>query len=326
VIKTVTITVTQENATAVYTGPSLTWAATTSSTTATIPLRATIRDITAAVGDPLYDAYPGEIMKATVRFVDRENANATICTATLALIDASDAKTATATCNWTVSVSSQGADQRMIGIVVEGWYTRDTTDDNTIVGWALPLTSQFITGGGYLVLNNQTAGSYAGTVGSKTNFGFNVKYNNKGTNLQGRVNTIIRRNGRLYQVKANSFTSLGVLYCKADSSGVPTGCTPTPSAPCTYNASSTCPIKATFQAGANMQDVTNPAAPISLGGNATIQLDMVDYGEPGSNGPAGPDVMGITVWAKDGSLWYSSRWDGTKTAPQPLDGGNLVVH
>jgi hypothetical protein len=55
-------------------------------------------------------------------------------------------------------------------------------------------------------------------------------------------------------------------------------------------------------------------------------MDMVDWGEPGSNGLAGPDQMGITVWTKTNTLWYSSRWNGSKTLMQLLNGGNLVVH
>jgi hypothetical protein len=72
--------------------------------------------------------------------------------------------------------------------------------------------------------------------------------------------------------------------------------------------------------------VTNPNAPISVEGGATVQLDMIDYGEPGSNGPAGPDQLAITVWNKTNNLWYSSRWNGTNSVLQLRDGGNLVVH
>jgi hypothetical protein len=141
------------------------------------------------------------------------------------------------------------------------------------------------------------------------------------------VNTIVRKNGHLYQVKANNLLTLGVSYCKAGTTaGTVTNCTASPAGSCTYNASSACPIQATFTAAANITDVTNPAAPVSIEGGASIQLDMVDWGEPGSNGPAGPDQMGITVWTKTNALWYSSRWNGTKTQMQLLDGGNLVVH
>jgi hypothetical protein len=66
--------------------------------------------------------------------------------------------------------------------------------------------------------------------------------------------------------------------------------------------------------------VTNPLAPVSLGGNLTLQMTMTDTGEPGSS-----DTIGVTLW--DGStLVFSSEWTGAQTLEQPLDGGNLVVH
>ena len=64
-----------------------------------------------------------------------------------------------------------------------------------------------ITGGGYLA-NQSSGGQYAGDTGQKTNFGFNVKYNMSNTNLQGNINTIVRRSGRVCQIKGNSMTSL----------------------------------------------------------------------------------------------------------------------
>ena len=64
---------------------------------------------------------------------------------------------------------------------------------------------------------------------------------------------------------------------------------------------------------------------MSLDGNATLQLDMIDYGEPGSTGP-GPDQFAITVWNKSGNLWFSTRWNGTVSVLQLLDGGNVVAH
>ena len=47
---------------------------------------------------------------------------------------------------------------------------------------------------------------------------------------------------------------------------------------------------------------------------------MDDNGDPGST-----DTIGITVWDKNGGLWFSSRWSGTTTVEQRLDGGNLKV-
>jgi hypothetical protein len=108
----------------------------------------------------------------------------------------------------------------------------------------------------------------------------------------------------VYQVKGNAMTSLAVN---------PATCP---------KATASSPCLATFNGKANIQDITNPAAPIAVDGNATLQVTMTDKGEPG----AGSDTIGITVWNKSGGLWFSSEWNGTKTVEKPLGGGNLVVH
>ncbi len=46
---------------------------------------------------------------------------------------------------------------------------------------------------------------------------------------------------------------------------------------------------ATFKGKANIQDITNPVAPISVDGNATLQVQMTDKGEPGRD-----DTIAIT--------------------------------
>ena len=160
-------------------------------------------------------------------------------------------------------------------------------------------------GGGYLVLTSYEAGIYDGDVGSKANFGTNVKYNKSGTNLQGNVNIIVRTGSTEYQFKSNSLIQLNV---------TPTGTTP---------------MGATFTSKASGQswNVSDPTAITSLGGNWTIQLQMHDVAEPG----AGKDTIGITVWGGSGALVFSSYWD-TNATPVPttkewaIGGGNLQVH
>ncbi len=90
---------------------------------------------------------------------------------------------------------------------------------------------------------------------------------------------------------------------------------------CSTGASSaTCPGTAIFNGKANIQDITNPLAPISIDGNASLQVTMTDKGEPGKD-----DTIGITLWDKNGGLWFSSNWVSPKTVEQLLGGGNLVV-
>lgn len=54
------------------------------------------------------------------------------------------------------------------------------------------------------------AGQYAGAFGSKMNFGYKVKFNKCGKNLQGQANIIMRSGGRTYQIKDNAVDSLAV--------------------------------------------------------------------------------------------------------------------
>ena len=114
-------------------------------------------------------------------------------------------------------------------------------------------------------------------------------------NLQGHANIIFRAGGRTYQIKSTAIDSLGIT---------------------SKNGGGT----ANFRSKANLLDITDPLAPVSLGGNLTLQITLTDNGEPGTN-----DTLGITLW--DGSkLLFSSYWTGAKTQEKPLTGGNLVVH
>src|SRR5262249_48231457 len=159
------------------------------------------------------------------------------------------------------------------------------------VSVAIP-TAGSVNGGGYIVNTSSTAGQYLGAVGLNTNFGLNVKYNKSGTNLQGNVNVIDRSNGRLYQFKSNSLTSLTV-----------------PDA-----------TDATFVGKANVVDITNPNSPISIDGNATMTVSMYDGGEPGTS-----DKIAITVLNKNGGTYFSSNWNGTQTVEQLFGGGNIQI-
>lgn len=284
----ITVNVTREDARATYTGSLFTSTSSVNSGIATVTLSATIQDITAVTRDIAHDPYTGDIRNAEVKFIDRETNNV-LCIAPVGLATLFDNKTGTATCDWVVDIGQADSQDFTIGIVVNDYYTRDASADNTIVTISKPL-NEFITGGGYLIMSN-SSGLYPADASTKANFGFNVKYNKKGTNLKGRVNIIIRNGDRVSQIKSNAIDQLSV-----DSPN------------------------ATFNSKANIQDITDPLIPISIDGNAALQMTLTDNGEPGSS-----DSIAITLWNKNGGLWYSSNWDGTKTIEQNLDGGNLVV-
>jgi hypothetical protein len=291
----------QEDARAYYSGALFASTSGTSSSSATVTLSATVKDISAVSGDPAYDVFKGDIRNATITFVNRDNNTVLASNVPVGLVNLSDITIGAATKNVTLDIGAADAKQFTIGIIVNNYYTRNSSAENTIVTVSKPLDN-FITGGGYIVLTSNSAGQKAGTQGTNNNFGFNVKYNKSNTNLQGNINTIIRRMEtdnvlHVYQVKGNSMTSLAV------NSGIATAKT------------------ATFNGKASIQDVTNPLAPVSVDGNATLQVTMTDKGEPGNT-----DDVGITVWNKNGGLWYSSNWNGVRTINQALAGGNIKVN
>lgn len=78
---------------------------------------------------------------------------------------------------------------------------------------------------------------------------------------------------------------------------------------------------AVFTSKANITDITNVLAPISLGGGHSFQMKLTDKGNTGST-----DTIGITVYANGtGALLFSSSWSGTQTLEQILAGGNVQV-
>lgn len=294
--KTGALTVTAEDARAYYTGLLYTTTSSATSSAATVTLSATVKDITAETTDSAYDQYAGDIRNATITFVQWNGAVSTPISPALpiGLVSSGDAKVGTATFNWNVNIN--GDEQEFtIGVVVNGYYTRNNSTECTVVTVAKPIPGS-INGGGYLV-EQKSSGLVPGGVGTKNNFGFNVK--NASNSPKGTINTIIRNNGRVYQIKGNAMTSL--------TTKVSTNPATTPST-------------ATFNGKANIQDITNPLAPLSVDGNATLQVVMSDRGEPG-----GADSIAITVWNKSGGLWFSSSWNGTQTIEQSLGGGNLQV-
>ena len=285
-------------AAATYTGTLYASTSSASSTTATVILAATVRDPSALpTSDTSYDPHPGDIRNARVGFLDTDSGEL-IASPPVGLVNALDPKTGAATHKWSLTIPSCATPPCSTSFTIMTMVPRDrlgyylSMPEYTIVEIVQP-GSNSISGGGYLVLRSP-AGLIAPGVGSKANFGFNVKFNKPGAKLQGRINTIVRSNGRAYQIKGNSMSSLAV---KASAS----------------------PATATFSGKASIQDITDPKKPIPVDGNATLEVAITDTGNPKTN------TIGITVWNKNGGLWFSSNWNGARTVPQTLGGGNLAI-
>ncbi len=201
----------------------------------------------------------------------------------------------------TGSNCSSGGETFEVWASAGGYYT-GATADLTLVTLALP-GSEFVTGGGHIVLGDQSAGTYAGTPGSKMNFGFNMKWNPAGRNLQGNINVIFRRYEagvwRKYQIRSNKINSMAVSLTDPD-----------------YR-------KAVISTKATLRDITDPLNPVPLGGNFNLAMDAYES-TVAQNGSL--DKIVVTLSGKGGQgILFSSQWIGTGPAPQLLNGGKLHV-
>ncbi|HET9218437.1 MAG TPA: Ig-like domain-containing protein [Terriglobia bacterium] len=294
-----TLTVTKEDAGVNYSGVIFFSTSSVSASTGTATLTATVTD------DNDGAAIRGDIRKAKVTFMNRDtNLPFAGCVELpVGLVNPANLTVGTATCQTILSTGIQESTTYTVGILVDDHYTRNVGADNELVTIYKPIGTYFITGGGYLSLSS-SAGQLAGDVYSKNNFGFNVKYNKTGKNLQGNFNSIVRSDGRVYQIKATSMETLNV----NQAAGCPSA---TASAPCT----------AVFTSKANMTDITDPLRPVPVAGNLILQVTMTDKGQPGN-----ADSIGISVFNQNGGLLFSSSWNGVQTVEQFLSGGNQVVH
>jgi len=286
------LTVTVEDADATYVGDMLAFTPPGGSS-ASVALRAVVRDSSAIPGSG--DADPGDIRNATLTF--REGA-ATLCgSLSVSLLEA-DPAVGSAFCSRTLALGAHTVD-----LAVGGFYAGA---GQTLVEVAEP-DGSFVTGGGFRVLS-ASAGRYRADPGSRMSFAFNVKYGKNMTNLKGHASLTFAAGGRAYEIKSTAMDSLGIALKR------PTG------GACAGPPSATCFGIGDLRSKANLTDVTNPASPVGIAGNLTLQLTLTDRGEPGS-----ADTIGVTLW-NGATLLFSSEWSGAKTLEGPLAGGNTVVH
>jgi hypothetical protein len=240
-----TLTVNPAGATVTYTGQTYVIASSSTATSASVTLAATVQ------------ASSGDITTATVVFQISTNGGTLVGTYPVTVSSVNSGHTAeTVTANVSLSTGNNGAGATYTVLTSIGgnYIDHSTTDSSTVtVTVALP-TAGSINGGGYIV-DTASAGQYAGTSGLNTNFGFNVHYNKSLTNLQGDANVIDRSNGHLYQFKSNSLQSLSIPDAQ----------------------------HATFITKATVTDVTNPSSPITLFGNALMTISVYDAGGTGAN-------------------------------------------
>lgn len=277
------LTVEPEDAAVNYIGTEIAATASATNLTARIDLRASVADIA--------DLYRGDIRNAKIKFVNLTSGTPSDITGWLSVEDLTDPSTGVVSYPWTVTLQkNQTAETFTIAVVAGGYYT---AHEEVVITVYVP-SGDFITGGGH-VIPSGSAGLYPSDEGSKTRFGFNVRYNKKGTATQGKLNFIFRSGGRTYQVTSNATESLGV------------------------NTTDPMNRTAQFTAKSTMTDITNPGSPVGMGGNLTMMINLSEVQDNDWE-----DKISFTLWSGN-RLLYASNWDGAKSNLLPLASGQVVI-
>jgi hypothetical protein len=131
------LTVTAEDARAVYSGPLLVCA--NGLGNATVALKATILDVSALAATSGFDLSAGVISNARVAFVNRDTE--AIIGEVPVVVGGSDSKVGTATLNWPVSLGSESSATYRVGMIVKNSYFENNVEaDAAITVSALVLT------------------------------------------------------------------------------------------------------------------------------------------------------------------------------------------
>ncbi len=202
--------------------------------------------------------------------------------------------------------------------------------DNLMLITVSKPSDDFVTGGGYLLLENpDPRGELAGSIGTKNNFGFNVKWAKNYSRLKGNINTIWRVTNEygeiihMYQARSNKPSTLIITEQFTD------------------------PVDPSKLTGYRVDLIFSNVNIIELkgiygGGAGYIIMTFYDWGEPGSTNPAQPqpDLFGFAVLDnKDNLLYATNDFDYDRILPgymvddesypvllQDLTKGNTQVH
>ncbi|PKH67825.1 hypothetical protein CXF59_05925, partial [Flavobacterium sp. ALD4] len=283
-----------------YTGDVFVWTPTETSSTGTVALVATIKDA---------DTPSGDVRGAKVTFYYVNNGVYTAIPSAsnlpVGLVDMTDGSIGTASAIVQLNIGSQNSASYTIAVGISGAYINKKTEPTAIevITVSKPVPGGYVVAGGTL-LNSTSSGILKGAADVETKFSMDVKFNNKNTNPQGKSYVTFwsyyKSDGTLdnvlhhYEITSNAIAvfAVGQTTSKRDAS---------------------------FSSKSNLVEVLENGTTVGIDSGITLQLTMTD------NGKGTTDLFGITLQRKAGGVWFSSKWNATKTQEQLLNKGNVYV-
>jgi hypothetical protein len=317
-----------QNASSLYTGSLYYWTTSSTSSTATLTLSATLKDTLASC--------LGDITKAKVSFYISTGGSFSPVSGAqnlpVGLVNPTDTSVGTASAISQYNIGNNQSVTLTVRVVVSGQYNLDTTQYDQLITIGKPGQANSLMGGGQIKNDGNPfpANGYLGLNSVNSSFGSQVKFNNSGTNPQGQVQVYIRscnnsdgtldpncdpnkpETHHVYFIKSNSISELSMI-----------------------NGS------ASFGSKTNVSEVLANGSKVGLDGGGTMQVIFTPFGKTiprdmyvGSSSTCTNQqgCMSITAYKSTGGVWYSSSWGqgaGT-TAPHTyvknvLPGGAIAV-
>ncbi len=304
-----------------YTGPLFAWTTSSNSSTGTVVLSATITDKNNSVGDVRGARVTFWFKSKTGDFIEVPGGK----NLPVGLVNQTDGTVGTAAIDVQLNLGTKNSDFWTVAVQITGGYFNnyEAAESQTTFTLAKPMPGGYIVGGGKLdggvpsaeqngqINNLSSSGWVRGAAGVSTDFSFEVTYNSKMTNPQGKAfitfSSWYKPDGTLdgtlhnYKISSNAISTLVV--------GVKTALD-----------------KAIFTSKANLEehrttmvDGQPVTTVIPIEGGAILDLRMTDV--------AGLDNgdLGIQLNRKAGGIWFSSKWVNTNTAEKAIEKGNIFV-
>jgi hypothetical protein len=319
------------NAGTLYTGSRFVWTTSSTTSTATLALSATIQDT-----DPCVFT---DITKAKISFWVSQDGGATFSPVAqnlpVGLVDPSNHALGTASATSQYNLGKDLSAQLWIRVTVGGEYSYSGDDFDVPVVVAVPGQVNTVMAGGVLDNDGKSvagssgygASGYLGTAASTTNeasFSGIVTYTKKLTNPQGQLYVTMhsknKPDGSLdtvehsYWVKSNSISGMNVLG---------TGPSSTVSFTAKYNLyETTGGAKSGIDSGGVMQFTFTPK-------NGTYTVTSGSGSSQSFTCQADNGCASIVVFRSGGGVWFSSAWGSVggleQTLAKPISSGTTVV-
>ena len=294
-----------------YTGTLLAWTTGENSSTGTITLASVIKDNNTPDGD---------MRNAVVTFwMEDSNGNLKEISGgkdlPVGLVDMTDSKIGIASADVQFDIGNSQQERYPIYVEVKGAYTNGFDPQNpgsfdAYVTVAKPVPGGSIAGSG-LMTNEDSKGQLEGATGHKTSFAFDVTYNKKKTNPQGKMviwfESYYRSDGTLddrihyYKISSNAINLLVMGGDDFEGGKLESG-------------------HAIFDAKANLAEKINGLY-TGIEGNSPLHVTMTD---PDPNSDDDDETIGITYFNSSGGIWFTSNYslvENAITEEQLLDPG-----